>query len=204
MQLEPPFSLFVVGKSGSGKSSLISFVIKQLCQQKKVHKVIVLSGSKGNGDYSFLDPKYVHDSDYEGVIKRVVDHQKSRPEEHLLLVFDDVLGSINFSKPVYSALATTFRHNRISPIYSTQYANKIPPVIRENCWSAVIFGLTTMNSYKAVYEAFAANDFESVNQFINYTKKIQKYQFCLISTRAATNRVQLMKSPLVKPWNLQQ
>ena len=93
--IQLPFAMVVASKRNSGKTLLISQLIKALVNTKKIFAPVVYSNTAHlNGDYSFL-PKGLVRQFSPSNLKALLEKQAAIPKSErppLLLVFDDVLG----------------------------------------------------------------------------------------------------------------
>lgn len=131
------FTISCASKRNSGKTVLISELIKKLLDDGRVEMVLVMSGSAGlNNDYDFL-PKGLVIPYSEAVLARLWARQKSVEREKrqkVLVVLDDCLAT---PEAIRSELLTRIyalgRHVSISCIIISQVANWIlTPTIKQN------------------------------------------------------------------------
>ena len=136
-QIHIPFSMAVASKRATGKTMLISVLIKALLEDKAVDMVLVMSQTQHvNADYSFL-PKRLRQAFSEDVIKKLMDTQGKVPKkkrEQVLLVLDDVLSDKEAEKSRFiKRLYTLGRHYDISIILISQTSNvALTPAIKQN------------------------------------------------------------------------
>ena len=129
------FTISVASKRNSGKSFLISCLIRDLIRRKRVDMVLVMSGSAGlNSDYSFL-PKGLVQPFSEPVLKKLwtLQHDTTH-KRHILVVLDDCLSerAAIDSKTVHD-IFTLGRHLHISCIVASQVANwLLSPLVKAN------------------------------------------------------------------------
>lgn len=182
-----PFILNVAGGCGSGKSYFIQYLIKTL---PGFDCIVVISNTAGfTQDYEFLKEMgikfFIFNSlDAEVKIKTLMALQKknrlSNTIKNVLLIFDDIFGSIKDSK-CFKDLASTFRHYRISIIFSAQYISASATYLREISNYIIIFSQKTTNALKLCYENYFVEDYENFNSFkVGFFKKLKKYHFYFI------------------------
>jgi len=134
----------------SGKSVMITQLVKLLLKQRKVDIVVVMSGTSNlNSDWSFIDSRLVMPFDEE-VLSRIADKQeedilnwkappvkgeKKPPKpKHVLIVLDDCLSTPEaLNSHVISSTFTLGRHKHMSCILISQHTTRFPnPILRAN------------------------------------------------------------------------
>ena len=134
----------------SGKSVMITQLVKLLLKQRKVDIVVVMSGTSNlNSDWSFIDSRLVMPFDEE-VLTRIADKQeedilnwkappvkgeKKPPKpKHVLIVLDDCLSTPEaLNSHVISSTFTLGRHKHMSCILISQHTTRFPnPILRAN------------------------------------------------------------------------
>ena len=132
-----PFSMSIASKRNTGKTVLISCLIRELLERKAVDMVLVMSQTQHvNDDYKFLPPR-LRQSFSEEVIKKMMDSQGKVPKkkrDQILLVLDDVLSDKDAEKSRFiKRLYTLGRHYDISIILISQTSNvALTPAIKQN------------------------------------------------------------------------
>jgi len=135
--IKVPFSMALASKRNTGKTLLVSVLIKALLQEKAVDMVLVMSQTQHvNDDYSFL-PKRLRQAFSEELIKKLMDTQgkvKKAKRDQILLVLDDVLSDKEAEKSRFiKRLYTLGRHYDISIILISQTSNvALTPAIKQN------------------------------------------------------------------------
>jgi len=124
--------IVIASKRASGKTILCKNIIKNLIDNNDIHHILIYSKTcQFNGDYDFIDKKYMYDyENCEEHIKNVMNYQKEKIKknnisknpkniENILMIFDDV----NVTKKNYELinLSTLARHFKITVILSIQY-----------------------------------------------------------------------------------
>lgn len=199
--IKTPFIMSVNGFCGSGKSYFISYLVRSL---KDEYDCIIVFSNTANftNDYDFLDTSglknFIFTSlDAEEKIKQIMGIQKknrlSDKQRNVLIIFDDILGSIKDNK-CFKDLISTFRHYRISIIFSVQYISASATYLREISQYIVIFNQRTNNALKLCYENYFADTYENFSSFkLDFCKKLQNYNFYFID-RISNNKY-IMKCP---------
>lgn len=131
------FTMCFASKRNSGKTYLMSEIIKKLIKKKKVDMVMVMSNSAGlNKDYAFLPAGLVMKFD-ETILQNLWDRQQKiemNKREHIFLVLDDVLSDPKaLRSELLSRVYSLGRHNMISCATLVQVANHVlTPVLKQN------------------------------------------------------------------------
>jgi hypothetical protein len=90
------FTISVASRRNSGKSVLISELVRELIKQKKVDMTVVMSGSAGlNDDWNFLPKKLVMPFS-DATLESIWATQQKQPKDsrkHTLIVLDDALAT---------------------------------------------------------------------------------------------------------------
>jgi hypothetical protein len=155
------FKLVVIGKPGTGKSTLISSI---LYAKKHIIPVgIVMSGSEdSNGFYRRIFPStFVFNEYNEDKIKECVRRQKIA-REHLenpwsILLLDDVTDEPSvFNRPLQQGLFKRGRHMALLYILSLQYSMDVKPVIRTNIDGVFILREPILKNRKSLWENYAS------------------------------------------------
>jgi len=136
-RIKIPTSIAVASKRNTGKTLLVSVLIRELLERKAVSMVLVMSQTQHvNDDYKFLPPR-LRQAFSEEVIKKMLDAQGKVPKrnrEQVLLVLDDVLSDKEAEKSRFiKRLYTLGRHYDISIILISQTSNvALTPAIKQN------------------------------------------------------------------------
>ncbi len=132
---EVPTQIMVCGPTNSGKTNAVKQIIKSIAK-KFQYIVVYCPTAKLNKDYDFLPKKYICDYSKEhldGIMQRQADYVKKSKKVHCLIIFDDIVGSVEtHHNKQFAQLATSSRHYNISLIYITQHAAAIDNKIRNN------------------------------------------------------------------------
>lgn len=135
--IKVPFSLSIASKRNTGKTVLVSVLIRELLESKAVDMVLVMSQTQHvNDDYKILPPR-LRQSFSEDVIKKLLDTQGKTPKrerKQVLLVLDDVLSDKEAEKSRFiKRLYTLGRHYDISVVLISQTSNvALSPGIKQN------------------------------------------------------------------------
>ena len=134
------FTISVASKRGSGKSVLVSEIMRELLkrEENKVDMFVVMSGSAGlNNDYQDIVPRNLIMNFSEEMMNNIWDHQASiKPDkrEHICLVLDDCLGDKDAVRnPTIQKWYSVCRHISASLIVISQHTSVLlTPIIRSN------------------------------------------------------------------------
>lgn len=199
-----PFIMNIMGSCGGGKSYFIQYLIKSL---KTQFDCILIFSNTANftEDYNFLKElnikHFIFSSlDADDKAKKIMDIQKKNRlndnVKSVLLVYDDIFGTIKDSK-IFKNLVSTFRHYRISIIFSAQYVSASASYLREISNYIIIFNQRTHSALKLCYENYFADEFERYTDFKNnFVNKLLDHHFYYI------NRVNGEKKIMVCPSKL--
>lgn len=199
----PNITLVCAGPN-SGKSYLCKYILQDLFKNNKLKYGIVFCATSFNQSYDFLPKKYIYSQYDENKLIQFINLQigqikKSGKAEPAFIIFDDMIGSINFTSPLFNKLITTYRHYNILLIFTTQYLFKIPPVLRECCTYFVTFKQPTKKSVQAIYETFMneMETYEECKRFID--SNTQDYQFILVKPFESDEKKYIVsKAPMVE------
>src|SRR5574343_1587006 len=114
MNLNPPFRLAIAGINGSGKSSLIRYVIKSV----PMGRVIIFSTTAQNDPaFNNIGTKILPSKEYVNSIGDALCQPRTY---HVLLIFDDIAGDV-YDSPMLRRLFANNRHYNVSIIFSIQH-----------------------------------------------------------------------------------
>ena len=131
------FTISVASKRNSGKTVLVSELIKNLLSHKRVDMCVVMSGSaRLNEDYSFLPPKLVIPFS-ERILANAwatQEKKKQKDRQHILFVMDDCLATPEAVRnPMLTKIWALGRHVNLSAILISQHtAVLLSPIIKAN------------------------------------------------------------------------
>ena len=198
----PSIILITAGPS-SGKTNLVKYILCDLFTKKKLSYGLVFCPTSFNEAYNFLPSKYIYSQYDEDAIINLINIQIKQIKENgrakpCFIVFDDVIGSIDFNSPFFSKLVSTFRHYNITLIFCVQYLYKVSPVLRECVSYFITFYQPTKRSIEAIYETYM-NEFETYNECKNFIQsKTQDYKFILVNCNARLHEKYIIsKAPLM-------
>ena len=137
--LSPTSTILLVGKRGTGKSTLLKEICYWFAQTGKINVAIGMSPTEESSENlgTFLPPCMIHTDYNESVIKELLETQKRQWKRghgsHALLLLDDVCydKSVLRSKTIRQ-LFMNGRHRRCGLIICMQYVLDMPPDLRSN------------------------------------------------------------------------
>lgn len=184
-----PTLILLLGKSKSGKSYLIKWLIRQYTQ--KIHHFqygLVLTGSYYNHEYEYLPSHAVHEykaeilDTYINNLKQKKTEGNGKPLPASFLVLDDCLGLIT-KTPAWQNLLSTYRHLNITLFLSVQYlkSESSSTLVREQTGVLFAFKSTNVNVIKCLYDYYASEVFENFEDFKErYLECCQKKHCCCV------------------------
>ena len=154
-----PNITFICAPPKCGKSYFVKYLLNELFKKKKLKYGIVFTGFKHNGDFDFLPQKYVHSKYDENVLKKfyniqIKQIQKKGKAPPAFIIFDDMLGSLNFNSGFIATLIPKYRQPNFTIIFTTQYVKKLPPLIRECATFFMMFKTTGKDTTDTIQENF--------------------------------------------------
>jgi len=175
------FTASIASKRNSGKSYLISKLVKHLINTRRVDMVLVMSGSAGlNNDYDFLNKKLVRPFS-EPVLAKLWELQRNTPEsrrKHILIVLDDCLSTKEaISSQTIQSIFTLGRHLWLSCIVASQVSNwLLSPVLKANS-DVILWSKLNRQQQETLWTSTAGM---SRDDFIRYSEENggHNYQFC--------------------------
>lgn len=198
-----PFILNINGFCGSGKSYFINYFIKSF---KSEFSCIIIFSNTANftQDYEFLNNENIKhfifgSLDVDEKIQMTMNIQKKNRLNNnpakVLIIFDDIFGSINNSK-IFKNLITTYRHYNISIIFSAQYVSGAQTYLREISNFVILFNQRTQNALKLCYENYFADTYDTYTDFkTHFVNKLKNFHFYFIDR--INNKKYIMVCPKV-------
>lgn len=182
---KPSFFMVVNGKSNSGKSHLIKYIMREINICKPFDYGIVFSNTAWEGYFEkFVPKKYIHENFNEEIIKSILKIQKTNLQNNInkrcFIIFDDCCTENEFQSNILKKLAVMGRHYNITTILSTQYAHLVPPVLRSNCNYSVFFEIGSgVRELRSIYECYGQKfkNYDEFKQF--YYKNVKDHKFVL-------------------------
>lgn len=152
-------AIVIIGKRGSGKTTLIINLIQHFNSDADVENVLIFCPTdKHQSKYSKLtDTVYdAYDSELLSQILQERQHNPAKLKEKLLIVFDDCIQQSFLTKDQYiQELLYNGRHYNISFILSLQYSMGFSPGIRCNFDYIFLLAEDFISSQKRLYDHYA-------------------------------------------------
>lgn len=193
--IKPNSKLVIIGKPGSGKSTLIKDMLKSFRHLFPVAKIF--SGTEDNNHfYSGIYPDHFIFSEYtEEEIEKFIERQKKCIGEKVanpkcVLTIDDCSDDPKFFKrPLFQKIYKNGRHWEMLFILALQYGLDIPPVIRTNIDYTFIFREPQEKIRKSLYENYASM-VGSYSDFCDIMDQItEEYTALVINNRVQSNNI---------------
>ena len=152
------FTMCLASKRNSGKTYLMSEIIKKLIKAKKVDMVLVMSNSAGlNKDYQTILPSGLVMKFNEKILEQLWARQQKADmakREHIFIVLDDVLSDPRaLRSELVSRIYSLGRHNMISCAVCSQVANHVlTPVMKQNS-DMLLWSKLNRNQLSIIWES---------------------------------------------------
>lgn len=217
-RLESDFTL-IIGPPKRGKSHLIRWLIVDGMRQGKWDHICILTPTKHSGDYNFIQPQSCVHGDpgkkgcnYMKVIETLIKQQRyisiklgerapKRGEGRVLLVIDDALGLLDWNNGAFTSLVSTYRHNGIDVMISTQSITKIPRVFYITASKGYLFRLDMMSDIDYLWERWLGafdtglKNAKDLNEFMKSKMPIEAYKFMYVDRNKSKDNIVVDKAP---------
>jgi hypothetical protein len=200
LEFKPPFLLVLNGCQGSGKSTLIKWIMRENSLSKTPFSFgIVFTNTAFEGSFPYIPKKYIYENFDENVLKNLMNIQKNNVKKGIhkeaFVILDDCLDDEKqWESPALKKLSTQLRHYNISLIITTQYCHLIKPRFRSNAMYSVFFDCGPgRRETEAIFNAYGARfkNFEEFKRF--YYANTKDYKF--VSYNKETDSYQTYKCP---------
>lgn len=177
LSIQTPSTLLFCGKTRSGKSHLMKYILYGLCKSAKFqYGLCICPTAVLSGDYDWLPSKLRHQFYSDELILKIFAYQEKNGKKPMFLILDDCIGSANWNSAVMKRLLTTSRHYGITIFIATQYMSSIPAIAREQMTYMCIFAQYTARSIKACHESFCQD--KTLAEFTEWmTQNTRNYAF---------------------------
>ena len=185
------FTISVASRRNSGKTVIVSQIIKELLKTKRVDKALVISGSAGlNDDYTdVLPPSLIreYDSATLSAVWAMNSKKDKKERPHILIIMDDCLSNPEcYGNQDINEIYTKGRHNHISIIMLSQHtAHLLNPTIRANS-DLILYSKLNIQQLKGLFESTTNMDFKEFKAF-SEANAGHDYQFIYLDTYKQTN-----------------
>lgn len=182
---EKPFFMIICGRSGSGKSHYLKYLMRELNIHNPFDYGIVMSNTSWEGFFSeFIPSKYIYENFNEDTIKSLIKLQKDNLTKGInkraFLILDDCIAENEMKSPIMKKLSVMGRHFNLTTILTTQYVHLIPPVLRANSHYNVFFHIGDgVRELRSTYEAWGQKfkNYDEFKQF--YYNAIKDHKFIM-------------------------
>jgi hypothetical protein len=204
------FTMVIYGLPGSGKTSLLRYLIYSGAQKKQFDHMLLFSGTKGTDDYDFLDDKFKYDSYDNNAIEKYIEICEKANEKGITtrgcLVFDDICGEQSFRSALFKRLFSNYRHYGISIIVIQQMPVELPLSLRSIIKYGIVYKYINEADREKIYNSFGSlipskKEFYAIYE--KYTNEKYKALF-YSSTDVYDNQSPYsgIRAPRVKPFKL--
>ena len=156
-----PFLACCIAKRNSGKSFLTKYLVKYFIDNGQIDEVMAFTQTNDmNNEYDYLKKKYVFDRYDDDKMDKIMELQKkqikkygkeSKKVKNILIILDDIIGSLDAYSPVIRRLITQGRHYNISLILNIQISKReLSTDFRANA-DIFIVGYNNRNTFKSLY-----------------------------------------------------
>jgi len=192
-EFKTPFAIGCIAKRESGKSYLTKYLVKYWTEQKQFDKVFAITNTNSvNNEYDYLPEGNIFNRFEEKIISNLMELQRqainqfgkdSKKIQRVLLILDDVIGSLPPRNKILEELYSQGRHYKISLILNIQISkNELDPTIRSNL-DYFIIGYNGKRTFSNLYDEvdFPGNEQEFIrflsdnttdHNFVVYINKI--------------------------------
>lgn len=170
--LKTPFSLLLVSKKGSGKTTTIHNLL--VWYKNYFDKIFIFSPTINMDlkwgkliDKLHIPPEHLFTSASErkvgGLMNSIKDYngrqEKNKDKLKVLFVFDDIVESLPKSKKIsfINKLAMNHRHYNISHMIVSQGFKKLDPVVRSNTTGMILYNTDNTAERMKIVEELAGN-----------------------------------------------
>jgi nucleoside-triphosphatase THEP1 len=201
------FTMCIFGLPGSGKTTLMRYLIYNASIKNEFDHCLLFSSTKGTKDYDFLDEKYKFDAMNNEVIEKYINLCQKKNEKSIktrgLIIFDDICGEQTFKSALFKKLFSNYRHYGISIIVCQQMPVELPLSIRSIIKYACVYKYINKSDREKVYNCFGSmceNEKTFYELYDKYTQEKYMFMFfsqsdvydtsaCYIGARAPNKRI---------------
>jgi len=177
-KLEFPNNFFMCGRTKSGKTNLVKYLIREAVKRKQIDYIIVISPSgRVNNDYDFIERRFIHPSLSREFYNKLLRFQRDNGKPHCVLILDDCIGhKFLRQEDGLQSIVAKARHWNISVFILTQNCMDVRNSIREQIHTSYIFKQKSPQSIRNAYQ-LVADKIESVDEYKKKNIKLKPYQF---------------------------
>lgn len=201
-----PFLIANVAKRESGKSFLTKYLVHYWISNNEFDEVMAFTNTnKLNGEYNYLKKKYILDRYNESTMTKIMKAQEKQiiskgkeKAKNILIIMDDIIGSLDSQSTIIRELITQGRHYKISLILNIQISKKeFSPDFRTNV-DYFIIGYNGKETFTQLYKELSFNGkFKDFMEFMH--KNTVGFNFVLyinkvMETYEIKNRYKIIKA----------
>ena len=162
-----PLQMVIVGRSGSGKSSLLRNKIIPHIINDYDAAVVYSPSAQTDAGWVKMENKYnkihlesnINEKDIANFIFEIGEKKKKGGQTKWLFIFDDITTFLSASNSSFFAtLATRARHNDISYIITTHKYKALNPLLRNNALQQIFFKPRTTLELNSIVDEIATVD----------------------------------------------
>lgn len=202
-----PFAIGCIAKRESGKSYLTKYLVKYWLENKDIDYIFAVTNTgEMNKEYDYLPKDFVNARYDENFIRGIMETQKehikkwglkSKKVKNVLIILDDVIGSLPPRNKTLQELYSQGRHYKISIILNIQISkNELDTVIRDNL-DYFIIGHNGKRSYSNLYKELDFPENESEFQKFMHDNTID-HQFVVYNNKVIKSPDPLSRYKIIK------
>lgn len=186
----------ILGKPKSGKTHLIKYLVREICNHHGIEIVLLFSKSSGTPQYNYIPRQWQYSGFDTEKLNQIYSMQRALQQEgfippKILLIFDDCIDKKNQTQ-LFLDMVNNHRHLNFTVLYTLQFlSNNISTNFREVVNRAFVFKQDSANSLKSARDAFAP--WLPQREFDNFVFNLNQYESLLIDKDEMT--CSIVKAP---------
>ena len=202
----PKDGLFLLlGKTHSGKSMILKYIMYQIHRRRPFDFGISFSKTYFNGSCNFVPKRHQYSEFKEDLVIKFMEIMKQYKqqgiEKHAYLILDDMIGSVNLKTSIWDIIATQIRHYNISVFITSQYIKKLPPILRSNVNIIFATKIVKKSDLDCMFEEFGVGmDRDTFKHMFEYNT--QNYNVLVIDNTTTSNDPNMVYSRIKSPEHL--
>lgn len=159
--IKPTSTIFLIGRRGTGKSTLIRDIAYRLYRSGTIDLAIGMSPTEDSTESlsTFLPRSMIYTGYSEARLQRIMDMQNTLWKRgrgyQLALILDDCIYDKSILRTkTFRELMMNGRHRRITLILAAQYCMDLPPSTRSNIDIVIMARDNILSNKKRLYEQF--------------------------------------------------
>lgn len=201
--IQMPCVILSVGKTESGKTHMIKYLLKCLAMKGRFNYGCVISSTLFEGEWDCVpEQNRAFPTQARKYICRIIKYQKRWKEQgilmHSFIVLDDCIGAINFNDALWTQIVTTLRHYGVTLFVNTQYYCKLPAVFRSQAGYIFFMKMLNDRELRAAYEG--CFPFMKYREFKEFVKERTGDHKCIFvdnkcSSNCTRDMYKIIKAP---------